>query len=136
MTDEQKENVPTEPAQEVDRIRDIIFGPQMRDYQQRFQNVERDLERLQQEIDTLTQQLADQDSGQSKKVQSLRNDMRKADDNLRDELRDTTQTLRAEKVDRSTLGELFIELGNHLKGGDGLGDLSGILQDLATEEQQ
>jgi len=38
-------------SQDVERIRDIIFGSQMRDYQQQFEALQRDLARLQQEID-------------------------------------------------------------------------------------
>jgi ElaB/YqjD/DUF883 family membrane-anchored ribosome-binding protein len=116
MTDEQADTMSqVESAQEVDRIRDIIFGPQMRNYEQQFQAVERDLERLQQEIDRLTEQLADQDSSQTKKLQNLRREMRQADDGLRDELRQTAQSLTTDKADRVALGELFIELGTHLK---------------------
>jgi len=133
MADEQTEiTSQTESVQEVDRIRDIIFGPQMRDYQQRFQIFQRDLERLQQEIDHLTEQLADQDSSQSKKLQDLRREMRKADDGLRDELRETAQRLTIEKVDRIALGELFIELGTHLKTG---GSLAELLKSLEEQEQ-
>ena len=133
MADEQTEiTSQTESVQEVDRIRDIIFGPQMRDYQQRFQMFQRDLERLQQEIDRLTEQLADQDSSQSKKLQDLRREMRKADDGLRDELRETAQRLTVEKVDRVALGDLFIELGTHLKTG---GSLAELLKSLEEQEQ-
>ena len=90
----------TDPLSDLLRIRDIIFGPQMRDYAQRFQNVQRDLERLQQEIDRLAEQLASQDSDQGKKLQNLRRDMRQADGDLRDELRQTAQKLTTDKVDR------------------------------------
>jgi len=124
MTDEQT-NAPAaaESAQEMDRVRDIIFGPQMREYAQQFQTVERDLERLQQEIDRLAEGLADQDSSQTKKLQNLRREMRQADDGLRDELRQTAQKLTNDKVDRAALGELFIELGTHLKTGGSLADV-------------
>ena len=133
MTKQQaKANSQVESIEEVDRIRDIIFGHQMRDYEQRFQIVQRDLERLQQEIDRLTEQLADQDSSQSKKLQDLRREMRKADDSLRDELRETAQRLTIEKVDRVALGELFIELGTHLKTG---GSLVELLRSLEEQEQ-
>jgi hypothetical protein len=133
MADEQIEiTSQTESVQEVDRIRDIIFGHQMRDYEQRFQIFQRDLERLQQEIDRLTEQLADQDSSQGKKLQNLRREMRKADDGLRDELRETAQRLTIEKVDRIALGELFIELGTHLKTG---GSLAELLKSLEEQEQ-
>ncbi len=60
MSDEQANAISQlEPEQEVDRIRDIIFGHQMRDYDQRFQIVRRDLERLQQEMDRLAERLAE-----------------------------------------------------------------------------
>ena len=54
MTNEQvSANTQTEVPREVDRIRDILFGGQMREYEQRFQVMQRDLERLQQELDRL-----------------------------------------------------------------------------------
>ena len=133
-----------EPAQqEVDRIRDIIFGQQMRDYDQRFQIVRRDLERLQEELDRLAERtaeqesnqakrLAEQDGSQTKRLQELRKEMRRADDDLRDELRQATQMLTDDKVDRAALGELFIEVGTHLKSGGFLVDL---LKDLAEKKQ-
>ena len=108
----------------------------MREYAQQFQTVERDLERLQQEIDRLAErlaeQLADQDSSQTKKLQNLRREMRRADDGLRDELRQTAQKLTDDKVDRVALGELFIELGTHLKTG---GSLADVLKGLGEKEQ-
>jgi sirohydrochlorin ferrochelatase len=133
MSDEQVNAISqVEAPQEVDRIRDIIFGHQMRDYDQRFQIVRRDLERLQQELDRLAERLAEQDSSQAKRLQELRQEMRRADDDLRDELRQATQTLTDDKVDRVALGELFIELGTHLKSGGFLVDL---LKDLAEKKQ-
>jgi sirohydrochlorin ferrochelatase len=133
MSDEQVNAISqVEAPQEVDRIRDIIFGHQMRDYDQRFQIVRRDLERLQQELDRLAERLAEQDSSQAKRLQELRQEMRRADDDLRDELRQAAQTLTDDKVDRVALGELFIELGTHLKSGGFLVDL---LKDLAEKKQ-
>jgi len=124
MTDEQpKATSRAESIGDVEHIRDIIFGAQMREYEQQFQNARRDLERLQREIDGLADRLADQDSSQNKKLQDLRREMRKADDGLRHELRETSQKLTDEKVDRAVLGELFIELGTHLKEGGSIGDL-------------
>jgi uncharacterized membrane-anchored protein YhcB (DUF1043 family) len=123
VSDDQVQNSQLDGSQEVERIRDIIFGPQMRDYTQKFQNVQRDLDRLQQELDDLSEQLVDQGSETGKKLQALRREMRKADDGLRDELRQTAEQLAGDKVDREVLGELFIELGNHLKTGGSLADL-------------
>ena len=133
MTEEKADAVSgMESSQEVDRIRDIIFGTHMRDYEQRFQAVRRDVERLQKEIDRLAERLADQDRYQAGKLQDLRGEMRQSDDDLRDELRQTAQRLATEKVDRVALGELFIDLGTHLKTG---GSLSDELRELGEQVQ-
>ncbi len=120
-------------SQEVDRIRDIIFGAQMRDYGQQFDTVRRDLERLQAGIDHLSEQLAEQDRGQADRLQVLRRELRKADDDLRAELRATAQKLAGDKVDRMDLGQVFIEIGNYLKTG---GTTTGLLKTLVDVEQE
>jgi len=107
-------------TEEVARIRDIIFGTQMRDYEQRFQALQRDVQRLQKALDALTEQLSDQDSSQEKKLQALRREVRKADDELRDELRGTAQKLLNSKVERVDLGQMLIELGTQLRSGSSL----------------
>jgi hypothetical protein len=119
-------------SQDVERIRDIIFGAQMRDYQQRFDAFERDLVRLQQEIGQLNEQLADQDSSHAKKLQTLRRELRQADEDLRTELRETAQNLTTDKVEKVDLGRLFLEIGNHLTEGKSVADL---LQNLVEGAQ-
>lgn len=190
-------------TESVERIRDIIFGPKMRDYEQRFEAVVRDLGRLQQELDQLNEQLTGKDAAQGRNLQALRQELRqassdqqtalkaeasrlstqlteqnaahnagtqtlrqelqqaendlraalkadadrlsaqltdqasaqeasqqalrqelrKADAELREELRQIAQRLTDDKPDRTMLGELFIELGNHVKTGGSLADL-------------
>jgi len=119
---ETKAATQTETLQKVDRVRDIIFGHQMRDYEQRFQLVQRDLDRLQQELDRLNEHLTDHNADQVKQFQGFRRDMRQADDDLRTEVRHIAQRLTDEKVDRIALGELFIEVGSHLKTGGSIID--------------
>jgi chromosome segregation ATPase len=127
MSDEQT----TIPG-EVDRIRDIIFGSQMRDYQQQFETARLDLERLQEQIDQVNERLVEQDAEQGKKLQALRRETRQAADSLRDELRQTNGQLANDKVDRVALGELFVQLGQHLTGG---GTLTELLEGLVEAEQ-
>jgi predicted RNase H-like nuclease (RuvC/YqgF family) len=119
-------------SQELDRIRDIIFGSQMRDYQQQFQALQRDVKRLQDQLDRLSGQLAEQDSNQGKKNQALRSELRQADEELRSELRESTHRLASDKVERADLGRLFVELGSQLSEGR---SASEILQSLMTGEQ-
>jgi hypothetical protein len=109
--------------QDVGRIREIIFGSQMRDYEQRFRLLQRDLERLQSELDALREQSSAQNKEQDKRLQALRDDMRQSDDDLRAEMREAVDRLTMDKVDRSTLGDILIEMGNRLKEDSALGSL-------------
>lgn len=127
MPEDGNRTLAPDAPKDVDRLRDIIFGGQMREYAQRFQIIQRDLERLQSELDRLTEEMTDQGRDFDKKLQALRRDARQGDDDLRAELRDTAEKLMDEKVDRLALGELFVELGNHLKAG---GSISNVLKTL------
>jgi multidrug resistance efflux pump len=128
MSDDKAQVAPaTETVEEVGRIRDILFGQQMRDYQQRFDALRRDLERQQGELDRLRQQLADQDADQGKKLGALRQEARDADDALRGELRETSALLSDQKADRAVLAELFIQLGTSIKNGS---SIDGLLKSL------
>lgn len=155
--------MPEPSAESVDRIRDIIFGPKMRDYEQRFETHASDLTRIHAELDRLAEQLAAQAAAQTKALQALRQELRGADNDLRlelkgevdrlagqlaeqqaetgaslqalrselraadgelrEELRRIAQKLTDDKTDRATLGDLFIELGRHVKSGGSLADL-------------
>ena len=110
-------------ANELERVRDIIFGSQMKQYEKSFSTLQQDVGRLQQEIARLNAQLTEWETGQTKKSQVLRQEMTDNDAEIRSELRQVTQQLDSDKVDRSMLGELFIELGNQIKTGGSLADL-------------
>ncbi|MEM7033567.1 MAG: hypothetical protein AAF629_28720 [Chloroflexota bacterium] len=117
--------------QEIERVRQIIFGPQIRKYDQLFHEAQADLARLQQEIDRLNEQLSSQRTDHEKKLQELRREVRQSDDNIRSELRKTSEQLTTDKVDRVALGELFVTLGTHLRTGGELTTLTaGPLADL------
>lgn len=126
MSDQQTPSTERSP-QELERIRDIILGPQMRLYEQRFQQIAADLERFQGVLGQLEEQLSETDRTNEKKLQTLRRELRQADDDVRQELRRTNDRLTDEKTDRLMLGELFVTLGNQLKSG---GSLTDLLRDL------
>ena len=138
MPKDDKLSVTGKNKQEIERVRQIIFGPQIRRYDQLFQEAQADMVRLQEEIDRLNEQLSDQGADHAKKLKDLRRDMRKADDNIRTEVRQTTDQLNNNKVDRVALGELFVNLGTHLKTGGELTNLTanslvGLLGQLDDE---
>jgi len=121
--EEEKKEAMIEPQQDVNRIREIIFGAQMRAYEQRFQTLQRDLERLQKQLDQLAEQVEQRDTNQGNKTRELRNEIRQANDTLREELRAIAQALTNDKVDRVALAEMFVQLASHLKDGGSLGEL-------------
>jgi hypothetical protein len=123
MSEENQGGASIGAMQDVGRIREIIFGSQMRDYEQRFRLLQRDLEGLQGELEALREQVSAQGKEQDKKLQALRDDTRRSDDDLRAEMRQAVDRLTMDKVDRSTLGDLLIELGNRLKQDSALGSL-------------
>jgi hypothetical protein len=123
MSEENQASASIGAMQDVGRIREIIFGSQMRDYEQRFRLLQRDLEGLQGELEALREQVSAQGKEQDKKLQALRDDTRQSDDDLRAEMRQAADRLTMDKVDRSTLGDLLIELGNRLKQDSALGSL-------------
>jgi hypothetical protein len=120
---------------EVDRIRDIIFGPQMRDYDQRFRVFQDDLDRLQRALDRLGEVQSEHEASFAKKLQALRAELRQDDDGLRAELRKAVEKLTDDKVDRINLGDLLIQLGTQLKRGNDDGDLLAGLSHLVSGQE-
>lgn len=51
----------TDSAEKVERIREILFGAQMREFTQKFDLLQREVVRLQQEVGRLNEQLREQD---------------------------------------------------------------------------
>jgi chromosome segregation ATPase len=118
MTDERPRAAPAvNSGQEVDRIREIIFGTQMRDYGQRFEAIQQEIDRLRQEIARLSERQSEQRDGLSVRLDELRVDVQQTADDLRSELEQVAERLEAQKVDRETLGQWLIGLGTSLKSG-------------------
>lgn len=93
---------PALQGESVERIRDIIFGPKMRDYEQRFDAVVRDLARLQADLDNLAEQVTAKDAGQSKNLQAVRQELRQADGELRNELKAEGSKLTSQLAEQHT----------------------------------
>lgn len=152
----------TDSVDKVERIRDLLFGTQMRDYTQRFDAISRDLSRLtqetariqeaiqeqenkftkllRQEVDRLAAQLQDQDKRTQQQLQQvdqrlteqikeldqkhtqnakeLAYNLARTERVLREELHELSQQLNHTKVDRPTLGDLLVEIGQTLKTND------------------
>ncbi len=120
---------PMASPQDMERVREILFGGVIREHNARFVTLQRDLDRLQQALDKANEQLSAQDNGQNKKLKDAQLDFRNEIDGLRAEMRSAVDRLSEEKVDREQLGDLLIEMGNQIKGNSMLSSvLDGLLQ--------
>ncbi len=106
-------------ADDVLRIREIIFGPQMREYEQRFGRHEDRMQDLQNQIDTLSAQTEAQFRQQHAETQrqfdELRAEMQRRFEALEAQLLAHIERLSHEKTTRFELGDMLIELGQRLK---------------------
>jgi DNA anti-recombination protein RmuC len=82
MTDDQVMGGEGSPA-EVDRIRDIIFGPQMRRYEQQFQRVMAQLEGMGKQLDELRAAFDQQGNDQEAGLRKVQEDLRESIEGMR-----------------------------------------------------
>lgn len=68
---------------EVDRLRQVIFGEQMEEYERRFADVRREMERILTDLRVVQDSVAEFEKSQTKRLEALERDMRRANDELR-----------------------------------------------------
>jgi len=128
----------------IDKVRDILFGSQVKDIEKRMNRLKDDLTNgistlrdetmnkfeslenyMKKELDDLTDQLTSQQDKLNKSVRELRQEILDQSNKLTDEIRKKTEEtvnlveqrtneLREDKVDRTTLAELFSEMAVRL----------------------
>lgn len=140
----------------VDQIRDILFGGQMRDYERRFKELthrlDQDLQRLGEHLDTrvaqverkldehverLGRQLRQESAERSKSVEELETRVQSVQRSLRGELQTSVETLEADlKAREERLRVVIADLSSHLSSR--LGELRDLLartdQDLRDDK--
>ncbi len=109
-----------ERANQQLRDQETNFKRQLREESERLatqgQEQERRLvQQLQEQDHRQTQELESVDQKQSERLQALDQLMQNGDRELLEKLGELTEQLNDLKVDRSTLGDLFLELGSSLK---------------------
>lgn len=125
-----------EATDKVERIREIIFGAQMRDYAQKFELVNREVARLSREVERLNQQLRDQENAFKRQ---LREESERLAAQVQEQDRRLTQQVH--DLDQREMGELealtrqftqrLQELDQVIHSGDR--DLLNKLRDLAEQ---
>ena len=129
-------NVGDSPASaNIDQLRDIIFGGQMRDYDKRFARMEErlvkevselreevskrytSLERyVRGEVESLTRELREVRAQQLEQDHTITEETQRRQAELRALIDQEVAQLREDKTDRSGLSALFLELALRLRG--------------------
>lgn len=71
---------------EVDRLRQVIFGPQMEEYERRFADVQREIERVGNDLRLVQDTVSDFEKRQTKRLDALEREMRRANDEMQREI--------------------------------------------------
>ncbi|WP_298815846.1 hypothetical protein [Chloroflexus sp.] len=100
---------------EVDRLRDIIFGPQMEEYARSFSDVRRMIEHLNEDVRQLQDRLGEVEKAMLRRFDALEVETRR----LNDELRREIERARARE---SLLQQVSAQVRQHEAALNGLGD--------------
>lgn len=101
--------------EELERVREILFGSMARDQDKRIQQLQNEIARLQQAVTQLNGQLAEQNRQHIDQLGQLRQQSEAANVSLRSDMEDALSQLRDDKVDRRMLGTLLTSLGSRLQ---------------------
>ncbi len=119
--------IPTQ-SDEIARVRDILFGSNMREYERRFRTIEDELARHKQSLDELWQRLDALEGQVEENRRQVLAELRKQIDQLYDRLQARIGQLEEDTVAKVTLGDLLIEMGSRMKGGSVTESLEGLLE--------
>lgn len=93
-------------------IRDIIFGQNMEDYNQQFNELKSLVDEKRNELDDYIRSVK---ADLQEKIQELDSMMKDQMNNLEGSFAARTSRLESDKMDRSKLGDLLVEIGNQIK---------------------
>ena len=111
-----------EQAADVDLIRNILFGSQTRQYDERFEDLAAMLARLDGQLKDFGKALKEQARAHELQFKDIREEMRKRSQDtdvslseLREELASAVGTLTEGTASRDSVGDMLLEMGMRLK---------------------
>ncbi|MFK7905194.1 MAG: hypothetical protein AB8B69_08720 [Chitinophagales bacterium] len=104
-------NNPTNTQPQIDAIRNIIFGQNMQDYDQKFSTLNDSLKQNRSEIDEKIEQTKNY---LLEEMRQMENRFNAQLQELNDRLTKESERLEDKKLNRKQLGELLIEIGNKI----------------------
>ncbi|MDM8526813.1 hypothetical protein QUF58_01265 [Anaerolineales bacterium HSG24] len=85
-TTETSQAAPRMRKTEVDRLREILFGAQMQDYERRFIDIRREIERTMSDMRVIQDRVGEFEKNQAKQIEGLERQLRQSHDETKREL--------------------------------------------------
>ncbi|OED38948.1 fructose 1,6-bisphosphatase [Flavobacteriaceae bacterium (ex Bugula neritina AB1)] len=100
-----------DPSSKIEAIKNLIFGENIAAYNSEFESVKRDIASKKKELEEF---IDDTRKELNQAIDNLSTDINIRITELEDSLAEKTETLEAKKVDKKTLGDLLITLGEKI----------------------
>lgn len=114
---------------EADRLRDVIFGPQMEEYERRFTDLQREIERVLSDFRHVRESVSEYQKEQTKRIEALERETRRTGDELGREV----DRLRAQSP---TLQQLVTQTRQQQMLSQGLADETTELRKTVSQQEQ
>ncbi|TPN83879.1 fructose 1,6-bisphosphatase [Aquimarina algicola] len=106
-----EEKVSNDPSSKIEAIKNLIFGENIAAYNSEFEQVKNDIQVKKKILEDL---IEDTRKELNQAIDNLSTDVNIRITELEDNLNDKIETLDTNKVDKKTLGDLFISLGEKI----------------------
>ncbi len=106
-----EEQVVNDPSSKIEAIKNLIFGENIATYNSEFEKVKKDITSKKKELENF---IEDTRKELHQAIDNLSTDINIRITELEDTLADKAETLDAKKVDKKTLGNLLIDLGEKI----------------------
>ncbi len=106
-----EENVVSDPSSKIEAIKNLIFGENIEAYNSEFENVKKDIALKKREIEGFIEETR---LSLHQTIDNLSTDINIRITELESSLADKVEMLNSKKVDKKTLGNLLISLGEKI----------------------
>ncbi len=106
-----KEQISNDPSSKIEAIKNLIFGENIAAYNSEFEKVKKDISLKKKELEDF---IDDTRKELNQAIDNLSTDINIRITELEDSLADKAETLDSKKVDKKTLGNLLISLGEKI----------------------
>jgi len=99
----------------IQRIREIIFGEYIHSWENNFKRLEKKIGDLNKKIDTIHAELKSESVGRVEELSQSKKELKSEIKKLQTEMTNKLKKLDDSKVDKDSIGEVFIQWGQQVK---------------------